>query len=446
LFSGSPNKHTKQAPTFANMTNRDLFLRHVAQTSPAPIGLEMVRAEGCYMWDKDDKKYLDLISGFSVMNMGHSNPEVIEAITQQINQYMHLMVYGEIIETPQVAYAKKLTELLPELLDCVYFTNSGTEATEGAMKLAKRYTNRSQIIAFKNSYHGSTQGALSIMGSEYWRNAYRPLLPDILHLDFNSNEAIEAINDNTACIIMEVVQAEAGVIAANKEWLQAIRNRCDETGTLLVFDEIQTGFGRTGSLWAFEQYGVVPDILLLGKALGGGLPLGAFIASHEVMNTLTNNPVLGHISTFAGHPVSCAAGAASLSLLLGEKGTQTSCLSLLLQEKGTQIQNSDDEPVTAMRNVVEHLSIKEKETVLKSLLVHPAIKAVRSAGLLMAVEFADADTCIKVCQACIASSIITDWFLFAPHCLRVAPPLMISEEEIRTFFKDFEAALNRVFL
>ncbi len=356
------------------------------------------------MWDKDSKAYFDGISGFSVMNIGHSNPAVIEAITLQINQYMHLMVYGEIIETPQVAYAKRLTEFLPASLDCVYFVNSGSEATEGAMKLAKRFTNRSQIIAFKNSYHGSTQGALSVMGDEYWRNAYRPLLPDILHLDFNKCAVVEAISDKTACVIMEVVQAEAGVIKANIDWLKAIREKCTETGTLLVFDEIQSGFGRTGSLWAFEQYAVVPDILLLGKALGGGLPLGAFIASHEIMHTLTHNPVLGHISTFAGHPVSCAAGSAAFGVLLNEV--------------------CQPEPVEG-RSIVS-----QKEQLIKNMLVHPAIKALRSSGLLMAVEFGSNEICRAICHACIQNGLITDWFLFASNCLRLAPPLIISEEEI----------------
>jgi acetylornithine/succinyldiaminopimelate/putrescine aminotransferase len=407
------------------MTNRELFLRHVAQTSPAPMGVEISRAEGCYMYDHEGKKYLDLISGFSVMNIGHGNLNVIEAITRQVNQYMHLMVYGEIIETPQVAYAKKLTGFLPASLDCIYFTNSGTEATEGAMKLAKRYTNRTEIIAFKNSYHGSTQGALSIMGDEYWRNAYRPLLPGILHLEFNSNEVIDAITDRTACIIMEVVQAEAGVIAADKEWLKAIRKKCDETGTLLVFDEIQTGFGRTGSLLAFEQYNVKPDILLLGKALGGGLPLGAFISSHEIMHALTSNPVLGHISTFAGHPVSCAAGLASF----------TELHSTFMQP------NSNNETFNSLLSpVIDHLSSR-----IQSSISHPSIKAIRSAGLLMAVEFADADTCIKVCHACIVNGIITDWFLFAPNCLRVAPPLIMGEEELGFFAQNFTESLSQVF-
>jgi acetylornithine/succinyldiaminopimelate/putrescine aminotransferase len=408
-----------------SMTTRDLFLRHIAQTSPTPIGLEIVKSEGCYMWDKEGKKYLDLISGFSVMNMGHSNPAVIDAITKQINQYMHLMVYGEIIESPQVAYAKKLTEYLPGSLDCVYFTNSGTEATEGAMKLAKRYTNRTEIIAFNNSYHGSTQGALSIMGDEYWRNAYRPLLPGIFHLEFNSNEVMNCITERTACIIMEVVQAEAGVIAPNKDWLKAIRKKCDETGTLLVFDEIQTGFGRTGSLWAFEQYGVIPDILMLGKALGGGLPLGAFISSQEIMHSLTNNPVLGHISTFAGHPVSCAAGLAAFNELLFAF---------------SKLKKNNETFDSTLSSVIYHLSSQ-----VNSFIKHPSIKAVRNAGLLMAVEFADADTCIKVCHACIANGIITDWFLFAPNGMRVAPPLIMGEEELSFFEQNFSKSLSQVF-
>lgn len=362
------------------------------------------------MWDKDGKEYFDLISGFSVMNIGHSNPVVIEAITKQINQYMHLMVYGEIIETPQVAYAKKLTEFLPATLNCVYFTNSGSEATEGAMKLAKRFTNRSQIIAFKNTYHGSTQGALSIMGDEYWRNAYRPLLPDIRHLDFNNDTVIEAITDKTACVIMEVVQAEMGVIKAKPAWLKAIREKCTKTGTLLVFDEIQTGFGRTGTLWAFEQYGIVPDVLLLGKALGGGLPLGAFIASQKIMSTLSFNPVLGHISTFAGHPVCCAAGLAAFEVLLSE--------------------DSQPESVAFINQRHHFATVMALEASIKTWLLHPAIKAVRSAGLLMAVELEDAATCLKVCHACIQNGLITDWFLFAPNCIRVAPPFIVTRQEL----------------
>lgn len=371
------------------------------------------------MWDTDGKEYTDLISGFSVMNIGHSNPFVIDAIKNQVDAYMHLMVYGEIVQSPQVAYAKKLTGLLPDNLDCVYFTNSGTEATEGAMKLAKRYTGRSQIIAFKNSYHGSTQGALSIMGDEYFRNAYRPLLPGVLHLDYSNENAIESITEQTACVIMETVQAEAGVIAPDSDWMLAVRQQCTETGTLLILDEIQTGFGRTGTLWAFEQYGIVPDILLLGKALGGGLPLGAFISSNGIMNTLTHNPVLGHISTFAGHPVSCAAGLAALEVLLALKNGP------ILSKKG----EGNPEFSAQIFNLsfsVPHLAVQ-----FHCLLQHPAIKAIRSAGLLMAVEFENAVIAQKIIHACVKAGLITDWFLFAPNCMRIAPPLIITIEEIK---------------
>lgn len=408
------------------MTNRQIFLEHVAQTSPAPIGLEIVRAEGIYMYDTAGKQYADLISGFSVMNLGHGQPAIKEAITQQVDAYMHLMVYGEIIEAPQVRYAKKLTEYLPSNLNCVYFTNSGTEATEGAMKLAKRVTGRSKIVAFNNAYHGSTQGALSIMGGEYWRNAYRPLLPDVYHADFNTECALAFIDDQTACVVMEVIQAEAGVLAANEQWLKKVRKKCSETGAMLVFDEIQTGFGRTGRLWAFEQYGVVPDILLLGKALGGGLPLGAFISSHQYMQALTFNPVLGHISTFAGHPVCCAAGLAGFELLLcdNEDG--------LLHNKeqaAAAVRDYAVSPPAGGTSIVS--TVAEKSALFRLLLQHPAIKEVRSAGLLMAIAFETPEICQKVCHACVKAGVVTDWFLFAPHCLRIAPPLIITEWQIR---------------
>ncbi|MBY0481810.1 MAG: aspartate aminotransferase family protein, partial [Chitinophagaceae bacterium] len=261
------------------LSNRQLFLNHVAQTSATPIGIEMVKAAGIHLWDVEGKSYIDMISGFSVCNIGHSHPRVVKAVQDQAAAYMHLIVYGEFIESPQTTYAKLLTEQLPASLNCVYFTNSGAEATEGAMKLAKRVTGRSKMIAFNRAYHGSTQGALSVMGDEYWRNAFRPLLPDIMHVDFNSMEAIDAIDSETACVIVETVQAESGIIKPNKEWIRALRKKCDAHCVLLIFDEIQAGFGRTGTLFAFEQYEVVPDILLLGKALGGGMPLGAFIAN-----------------------------------------------------------------------------------------------------------------------------------------------------------------------
>lgn len=380
------------------MNNRQLFLQHVAQTSPAPLALEIIRAEGAILYDAEGKEYIDLIGGISVANTGHRHPKVIEAIQKQLDAYLHIMVYGEFVETPQVQYAKLLTDHLPSSLNSVYFTNSGAEAVEGAMKLAKRVTNRTQIIAFNNSYHGSTQGALSIIGSEYWRNAYRPLLPDILHLDYGSFEALEFITAQTACVIAETVQAEAGVIAPSKEWMKALRNKCTETGTLLILDEIQTGFGRTGKLWGFELFDIVPDIILLGKALGGGMPLGAFIADKKWMDTFTENPVLGHITTFGGHPVCCAAGMAAMRALLEE----------------------------GMLNGVE-----QKEKLFRSLLVHSKIKTVRSFGLWLAVEFDSFETNKKIIDACIANGVLSDWFLFASDCLRISPPLIISEEQIR---------------
>jgi acetylornithine/succinyldiaminopimelate/putrescine aminotransferase len=380
------------------MNNRQLFLQHNAQTSDAPLALEIVKAQGMYMWDADGKKYLDLIAGISVCNVGHCHPAVVKAIREQAQTYMHLLVYGEFVQSPQVAYAKYLTDHLPATLNSVYFTNSGSEATEGAMKLAKRHTGRTEIVAFKNSYHGSTQGSLSIIGDEYWRNAYRPLLPDVQHLQHNSMDMLGQITERTACVIAETVQAEAGVYAPSQEWMQALRQRCTETGALLVLDEIQCGLGRNGSLWAFEQYGIVPDVLLLGKALGGGMPLGAFIAGRDVMWSLTHQPVLGHITTFGGHPVACAAGLAGMKALI-------------------------EEDLTA--------SVFAKEKLFLELLQHPRIKAVRARGLMLAVEVADFPTNKKVIDYCIAHGLITDWFLFAPECLRIVPPLIISEEEIR---------------
>jgi len=397
-MSTKKNKKSLKATNSVQANQRQLFLRHVAQTSRSPIALEIVKAEGCKLYDKKGKEYIDLIAGISVCNVGHRHPKVVKAIKNQVDDYLHLLVYGEMIETPQVQYAQLLTKNLPKSLNSVYFTNSGAEATEGAMKLAKRVSGRTQIIAFKHSYHGSTQGALSIMGDEYWRNAFRPLLPDILHLDYNSSEAINEITERTACVIAETIQAEKGVNAPLKQWIKALRKKCTETGTLLILDEIQTGFGRTGKLWGFEQFGIIPDIILLGKALGGGMPLGAFVADRKLMNQFTENPVLGHITTFGGHPVCCAAGLASMKVLLKE-------------------------------NLVE--KVHEKEYLFRELLQHHNIKALRSRGLLMAIELEDSATVLKVTQACLKQGVLTDWFLFAPHCIRIAPPLTISTKEIR---------------
>lgn len=380
------------------MTNRQLFLQHVGQTSEAPLCLEIVKAEGCTLWDKNGKEYIDLIAGISVCNVGHRHPKVIEAIKKQLDHYMHIMVYGELVESPQVLYAKKLTQHLPSSLNAIFYTASGSEATEGAMKLAKRYTGRTQIAAFKNSYHGSTQGALSIMGDEYWKNAFRPLLPDILQLNYNNFEDIEKITERTACVVAETIQSEAGVIVPNKDWITALRKRCSQMGTLLVLDEIQCGFGRNGTLWAFEQFGIVPDILLLGKALGGGMPLGAFVSDKKIMDTLTHQPVLGHINTFGGHPVSCASGLAAFEVLQEEK-------------------------------LIDN--VKGKEKIFLSLLQHDKIKAVRSCGLMLAVEFSDFETNKKIIDQLIENGVFTDWFLFASNCLRIVPPLVITDEEIK---------------
>ena len=381
------------------MNQRELFLQHVAQTSDAPLALEIVRAAGCKMWDREGKEYIDVISGISVCNVGHCHPRVVKAIKDQVDQYMHIMVYGELIESPQVQYASRLASLLPASLDSIYFTGSGSEATEGAMKLAKRLTGRTNMVAFNDSYHGSTQGALSVMGSEYWRNAYRPLIPGIKHVYHNEFASLDAIDEHTACVIAEPIQAERGVMSPSIAWMKALRQRCTETGALLVLDEIQTGFGRTGTMFAFEQFDVVPDILLLGKALGGGMPLGAFVASKKMMDHFTLHPVLGHITTFGGHPVCCAAGLAALELLVDEK--------LISQ-------------------------VKKNELLFSELLHHPMIKDFRSAGLLMAIDFGTWDLNKKIIDCCIAKGVFTDWFLFASHCMRLAPPLIITEEEIRT--------------
>ena len=379
------------------MNERQLFLRHVAQTSLAPLAIEIEKAEGCWLYDTAGKKYLDLIGGISVANTGHRHPKIVEAIKNQLDHYLHVMVYGEMVQSPQVLYAKMLTDHLPSSLDMVYFTNSGAEAVEGAMKLAKKITGRTEIIAFENSYHGSTQGALSVIGSEYWRNAFRPLLPGVSHFIYNSFEALEEINENTACVIAETIQAEAGIIVPQNGWLKALSEKCKSTGTLLILDEIQAGFGRTGKLWGFEHFDVVPDILLLGKALGGGLPLGAFISSHAKMMQLAEEPVLGHITTFGGHPVSCAAGMAAFRVLLEEK----------LPE-----------------------GVEGKAGMMKGLLEEIGIKKISASGMWMSLDFDDFDSCKKIIDKCIEGGVLTDWFLFNSHSLRISPPLTISLEEI----------------
>ena len=384
----------------------------MAPTSDAPLMLEVERAEGIYMYAPDGKRYADLISGIGVSHLGHRHPKVVEAIVNQVsNSYMHLMVYGEYVQSPQVKLAEKLTSLLPPSLDSVYFTNSGAEATEGAMKLAKRVTGRSGFLSCIKSYHGSTQGALSLMGDDFFKNKYKPLLPNITHINYNNVDDLSQITEQTAAVFIEAVQAEAGVIPGDERYLKAVRNRCDETGALLVLDEIQTGMGRTGSLFAFEQLGFVPDVLLLGKAFGSGMPLAAFVSSSQNMQTLSVDPPLGHITTFGGHPVCCAAALAGLNALV---------------ENG----------------LVE--DVNRKAQLFKAKLRHKSIKALRQKGLMMAIEFESAEICKRIIDNCIENGVVVDWFLFAPHCMRIAPPLIISDTQIEECCDVILQAIDRV--
>lgn len=350
------------------------------------------------MYNHEGKAWIDLISGIGVSNIGHRNPQVINAIKDQLDKYMHLMVYGEYVQTPQVRFAEKLASLLPEALQSVYFTNSGAEAIEGAMKLAKRFTGRSEIIACHNAYHGSSQGALSIMGNEEFKQAYRPLLPGVRFIEFNNGDDLCNVTENTACVIIETIQGEAGIRVPDAEYICKLRNRCYETGTLLVLDENQTAFGRTGKLFAFEHFNIIPDILVLGKALGGGMPLGAFVSSTDIMGALKNNPILGHITTFGGHPVCCASGLASLNVLLEE-------------------------------NLID--TVAEKETLFKQLLTHPVIKQIRGKGLMLAAELDSFDLNKKIIDKCIEDGVVTDWFLHCSNSMRIAPPLTINHKQIK---------------
>ena len=375
-----------------------LFLSHNAQTTDFPLSLEIVRAEGLYLYDNDDKSYLDLISGIGVSSIGHRHPKVVEAIKKQADEYLHLMVYGEYIQSPQTLLAAKLAALLPNNLSSVYLVNSGSEAIEGAMKLAKRYTGKTHIIACKDSYHGSTQGALSIMGNESYKQAYRPLLPNIEFIEFGNIKDLEKITPATAAIFLETIQGEAGIRLASKEFWQAIREKCNETDTLLVLDEIQCGIGRSGKFSAFDHYGIVPDILILAKALGGGMPIGAFISSPKIMDSLKENPILGHITTFGGHPLNCAAALATLGVMESE-------------------------------NLIA--SVTEKGKLFQELLVHPEIISFRGEGLMLAIQLKDFDFNKKVIDRCIENGVIVDWFLHCSDSMRIAPPLTISEIEIR---------------
>lgn len=392
-------------------SQRQLFLTHCAQTSPAPIGLEIVQAKGMYLKDIHNKRYMDMISGISVSALGHAHPEIVRAVQKQAKTYMHLMVYGEYVQHPQVKAAKALTDMLPESLNAVYFTNSGSEAVEAAIKLAKRVTGRHELIAMENAYHGSTQGALSLMGNPYFRDAYRPLLPGITHIRFNNYDDLKQINTRIAAVFCETIQGEAGAILPQKEWLQALRKKCTETGALLALDEIQCGMGRTGKFMAFEHYEIIPDILLLAKGLGGGMPIGALIADKSLLDTFTHNPVLGHITTFGGHPVSCAATYACVKHI---KKNQ-------LWHKATEI-----------------------ETIFRNELQHASIKGISGKGLLLAIEFENYEKNIEIIRQCIDNGYITDWFLFNDRSLRLAPPLVITSKQALQFCKKLIHILGKL--
>jgi len=394
------------------MNQRQFFLQHIGQTTRKPLLLHIEKAENIYLFSTDGKRYIDLCSGVSVSNLGHSHPKVINAIKEQVERYTHLMVYGEFIETPQILYAQLLIKNLPKSLNSVYFVNSGSEAIEGAIKLAKRFTGRTEIVSFWNAYHGSTHGALSILGDLNFTRAFRPLLPDIRRLSFGVMQDLEQISEKTAAVVIEPIQAEAGVVIPTKEYMQALRQRCNDLGCLLIFDEVQTGFGRTGTLWAFEHFDVVPDILVIAKAAGGGMPLGAFISDKKIMDTLSYNPALGHITTFGGHPVSCAAGKTALQVILEQKLIEQA------QNKG--------------------------ELFIKLLKHHPKIKSIHGIGLLLAVRLENQDYLTRFMDKLLDNGLVTDVFLFARDSFRIGPPLIITEKQIQEIANIILKTLDQV--
>ncbi|MEF9930861.1 MAG: aspartate aminotransferase family protein [Bacteroidales bacterium] len=398
---------------------RELFFKHVAQTSSLPLGINIHRAEGVFLYSQEgsgqnitEKRYIDLISGVSVSNVGHANREIIDAIKEQVEKYSHLMVYGEFIQAPQVLYAQLLTSILPSSLNSVYYVNSGSEANEAALKLAKRITGRRELISCYNAYHGSTHGALSMMSNEEFKNSFRPLLPNVNHIEFNNLATINRITTKTAAVLIEPVQGEGGVQIPTHEFLATLREQCSKVGALLIFDEIQTGFGRTGKMFAFQKYNVVPNIITLAKAMGGGMPLGALVASDKLMEAWQSNPVLGHITTFGGHPVSCAAALASLKILLREKWID-------------QVEAKSLRFIQALKNC-------------------PHVKEIRAAGLLIAVDLKDSEKAKKILYLLLEEGVLTDWFLFQPTSFRIAPPLCISNEEIDMAINAIKRALNRL--
>ncbi|KAA0993616.1 aspartate aminotransferase family protein [Dyadobacter aurulentus] len=389
------------------ITHRQQFFDHLAQTSDYPLALEIEKAEGVYMFGADGKSYIDLISGIAVSNVGHRHPKVLAAIHEQLEKHMHLLVYGEFVQSAQVRLASALTRTLDVnapnpspfgKIDNVYFTNSGTEATEGAMKLAKRFTGRSEFISCINAYHGATQGALSLAGSDTFKQNFRPLLPGIKHIHHGVLADLESITEKTAAVVIEVIGGESGVRVPEKEYMVQLRKRCSEVGALMILDEIQTGFGRTGTFWAFEQFDIYPDILLSAKGMGGGMPIGAFMASQEVMSVFKNSPILGHITTFGGHPICCASSLAALEVIVDEK---------------------------------LHSAAFEKGELFKSLLKHPKISEVRGSGLMLAAQMESFEKLKNTIDHCIENGVVTDWFLFCDDAMRIAPPLTITEEQIR---------------
>ena len=397
------------------MILRKQFLEHVGQTSPSPMMVEVERAEGSFFYTPEGKRYFDLVAGVSVSNVGHANPDVVRAVQEQAAKYMHVMVYGEMVERPQVEYARRIAELLPGNLDCVYFVNSGAEAVEVALKLAKRYTGRTELISMRRAYHGSTHGAMSMMGTpegEEWKSEFRPLLPDVKSIEFNSFEDLQQITQRTAGVLCEVVQGEAGVRLPNPEWLRALRARCSELGALLIFDEIQTGMGRTGKMFASTKYGVTPDVVCLAKAFGGGMPLGGVAANREVLYSFTNNPCLGHITTFGGHPVCCAAGLAALNYLINNNIVDS------VERKGELFE--------------EHLKH------------HPRILEIRRSGLLLALELGKPEYLYRLMEIFKEEGIMSDWFLYCDTAFRISPPLTISESEIEECCEIILGALDRL--
>lgn len=393
------------------MNAKDEFLKYVAQTSPFPVTIEVSHAEGSFIYDTNGKAYADMVAGLAVTNIGHRHPKVINAIQAQLDKYLHVMPYGEFIQSPQVDLAKKLNSILPEGLDVSYFVNSGTEANEAALKLAKRYTGRRKIVSCLKSYHGSTHGSLSVSGNEKKKYAFRPLLPEVYFMRFNEIEDLDIIDTDTACVILETIQGDAGVRIPSRAFMQALRKKCDETGALLILDEIQAGFGRTGKLFGFQHFDIVPDILTIAKSMAGGMAMGAFISSGEIMKSLISDPILGHITTFGGHPVCCAAAIGNIEALESENMVATS---------------------------------EAKGALLESCINHPSILEIRRIGLMFAVEFASADVVYKIVDRCLEKGIITFYFLSCPESFRLAPPLNMSDEELLAAGKTINEVISEI--